>query len=104
MPGCPHTIGITYDVFVASDLRGKGIGKKQHLARLKKAAEMGFSYLFCSVNSENSAEKHILAANGWSLKDSFRPLHYGKGNSTYVEIWGRRMEPQTHIAAPHLSR
>lgn len=104
MPGCPKTVAISHDVVVFDGNRGKGRGKLQHVARLSKAVELGYSYLICTVNSKNEVEKHILATNGWARIDSFIPLTRPPTDGSYVEVWSRKMEPSTHIASPHLTR
>jgi RimJ/RimL family protein N-acetyltransferase len=82
-PSC-GSLGISHNVSVKTALRGKGYGQAQHKLRLKKAQEIGFTYLLCTVNPENAAEKHILGKFGWQKLREFNDKCGDK-----LELWGR---------------
>lgn len=86
MPGC-NQIVVSNHAFVRPELRGQGIGQKQHKERLDKAKELGYDYIICTVREDNKAEVHILEKNGWSELSWF--VNSETGNK--VLIYGRQL-------------
>lgn len=69
-PGCKW-LAVSNYAYVYPGLRGQGHGAENHRLRLKRAKELGYNALICTVNSANAAEIHILSAEGWSNIGSF---------------------------------
>lgn len=85
-PGCNNLVVSTH-TFIKPELRGKGLGLRQHGQRLKQAEDMGYGYIICTVKANNDAEKHILEKAGWKKLDSFTNKETGNN----LEIWGRSL-------------
>lgn len=90
-----HDLAVSHGVSVGEGRRGKGIGGAQHVERLDWANLYGLSYLLCTVNKNNLAERKILSKNGWKKLDDFRTQNSSEQEyGSIVEIWGRKMANQ----------
>ncbi len=93
LPG-NREVGVSNNVFIHEQYRGKGFGKLQHEQRLLAAAlpENFLNYLICTVNKDNKAEIHILATHGWKVLDEF----VSSDTAHTIQIWGRKVGRMTH--------
>lgn len=78
---------VSNHAFIKPHYRGQGHGKAQHVARLNKARELGYTYILCTVNPHNELERHILAANNWRELDGF----WSDATNVCVSLWGRAL-------------
>lgn len=88
-------IAWSWGVYVNHKLRGNGIGQAFLLARMQWCRENCVQCLMCSVDSDNAAQKHILAKHGWKMINEHRyaaPWEY----NTPVEFWSVNLFPQTN--------
>jgi GNAT superfamily N-acetyltransferase len=82
MPGC-GTIAISHGIFVRPNLRGRGLGKAQHVERLQKARDMNYECLLATVNATNAPQIHIMEQQGWKRLESFHSVKC----ESYIGIW-----------------
>jgi len=80
-----NQIVVSNHAFIHKTYRGQGHGKEQHLQRLRKARELGYNYILCTVNKENEAELHILEKYGWTMLE----ITYNSETEHDVTLWGR---------------
>jgi len=86
LPGCTQ-VAVNHSFFIYPKYRGKGIGSKNHEARLKRLAEMGYDYVICTVNTKNSAQVKILVKHGWSKLSMFT----SSKTENSVAVYGRHI-------------
>ncbi len=85
-PGC-NQVCISNHAFIYQEHRGKGRGKKQHEERLKKAIELGYNLIMCTVRADNHIERHILRYYQWQEGVSF----LNKETNTYVMVYTKHL-------------
>lgn len=85
-PGC-NQICVSNHALIYAEERGKGLGQIQHQERLRKAEELGYDFIICSVRADNVVEITILKKNGWIMSHEF--VSRETGNT--VQIWGRAL-------------
>lgn len=85
-PGCESYIAVSNNAYIKPELRGQGLGQRQHHERLERARNMGFKLIMCTVDEDNAVEKHILRKNGWSLVRRINPY-----NDHWVQVWMRSL-------------
>ena len=85
LPGNGDVV-VSHAVMIFPQHRGKGFGRQQHKQRLKKAKELGYKYIVCTVRADNTREILMLNKNGWGLLSSF----YGASNEI-VHVYGRTL-------------
>jgi len=64
-PSFEASLGISHDVFMPIEERGKGLGTKAHEYRLGVAKYLGLNYVLCTVRETNTAQIKILKKFGW---------------------------------------
>lgn len=70
MPGCCGVV-VSTGSLVSACYRKKGIGTLLNLFRIEIAKILGYSLIFCTDVTENTAESRILEKNGWKIIDRF---------------------------------
>lgn len=83
-PGC-NQIVVSNHSFVSLKVRGQGIGKRQHAARLDHIRQLGYNYTICTVKASNEAQLRILTAANWKRLDEF----YNTETENTVYIYGK---------------
>lgn len=58
-PGCNQVV-VSNHAFIHTFYRGQGNGYRQHQALLAEARRLGYSYIICTVQKQNSKEISIL--------------------------------------------
>lgn len=71
MPGCPQ-IAISNQAFIGPQYRKQGYGTKFHKHRLDFMTELGFNYVMCTVNADNTPQLKILSSCGWKELSRFK--------------------------------
>ena len=78
-----NQIVISNHAFIKPEFRGQGLGKIQHLERLRKAKDLGYDLIICTVREDNYVEKHILGKFNWAFMRRFRSSE----TDHLVEMW-----------------
>ena len=80
-PHCKHIV-VSNKAFIWPQYRGKGHGYRNHQLRLKRAKDMGYKVVICTVRSDNQPERRILQRAKWKM------VHWTYSDSgKWVEIW-----------------
>lgn len=82
-PGQPQ-LAHCHGFFIVPSGRGKGLGTSQKEAQMKVLTDELFDYATCTVDSNNTAQKRVLAKTGWKLLDTFDNSRTGGK----TELWG----------------
>ena len=80
-PACKW-LGVSNYAYVYPNKRGCGKGTNNHKLRIKRAKEMGYCSVICTVASINIPEKKILSKESWKHIHTFQ-TH----DNTTIEIW-----------------
>lgn len=83
-PGC-NQIVVSNHAFIYPEFRGKGYGVRQHVDRLRKAQELGYDMIICTVRDDNAPELHILKKFEWTFLTSFISTETGH----LVQMWSK---------------
>lgn len=81
-PGCSQLL-VSNHAFVFQVHRGKGHGEENHRLRLRRARDLGYNAICCTVSAGNAVQKHILAKHKWTKVFSFNNDVSGHD----VELW-----------------
>lgn len=76
LPGCTQ-VCVSHGCFVQLGKRGKGVGQREHKARLAEMRRLGYDSAICTVRKDNATERHILHKFGWREVDSFTSTKNG---------------------------
>lgn len=87
-PGCSQIVVSNHGV-VFKHKRGQGKGTENHRLRVKRATDLGYDMMLCTVREENKKEKHILNKEGWAFLIKF----LNSETETWVELWAKRLVP-----------
>lgn len=82
LPGCNQLV-VSNHAFVEPEHRGTGNGQAAHEERLKRARELGYDYIMCTVRATNAVQIHILEKYEWKHLDTFRNRETGNDVSVY---------------------
>lgn len=66
-----NQIVISSHAFVRKEHRGNGHGKATASARIRKARELDYDYMLCTVRADNEPQLKIVRALGWKELDRF---------------------------------
>jgi GNAT superfamily N-acetyltransferase len=77
----------SHRAFVRKELRGKGVGHKQHLDRLANARNLGYTYILATVRGDNFKEIKVLLKNDWVQLAEVSQTEDGHP----VFLWGRQL-------------
>lgn len=69
-PGCSQLL-VSNHAFIFNVHKGTGKGSHNHRLRLKRARELGYNAICCTVRAENAVQKHILEKHKWTKVFSF---------------------------------
>lgn len=86
LPGCSQ-VCVSHGVFVPVGLRGEGLGREAHAARLNNMRALGYDYGLCTVRSDNVPQLAIMDKANWVWLSSF---HSSKTDAD-VRLYGRRL-------------
>lgn len=87
LPGCPN-VAVSHGVIIYEEFRGQGRGRIQHEGRLSQARSLGYSYIICTVRSNNHQELKILEKQGWKKLDWF---WHADSKDYNIEVWGKTL-------------
>lgn len=86
LPGCSQ-VAVSHSVFCPQALRGKGVGKFAHGDRMYQLREeMQYDAVVCTVNTQNTAQVHILESNGWLKACEFLSRKTGHRVAIYTKV------------------
>lgn len=85
-PGC-NSLVISNHAFIYKKHRGQGRGDNNHKLRLKRAKEMGYSAMVCTVAANNGPQLAIMKKNDWKKVFEF----YSQETEHYVEMWAKEL-------------
>lgn len=92
LPGSAQ-VGVSHSVFIREEYRGKGIGDANHKLRLKRAKELHYDLLICTVRADNEKEQVNLHDNGWEYMTRFKSSNTGN----WVQLWSRQLTPNNYM-------
>lgn len=87
LPGPYAGVGVSHSMMMKPEFIGKGHAKQEQFDALKKAGEMGYSYMICVVNDDNVKQIKVLADTGWYKLTSFT----NACNEEKCSLWGRHV-------------
>lgn len=82
MPG-NRRILISFNSYIAPEMRDKGLGQRLLRLRQDVAREAGINLMLCTVRDDNKVERHLLRKAGWHVLAP-RP-------ETGVSLWAKRL-------------
>lgn len=85
-PGC-NQIVVSNHAFIYPEHRMKGHGLANHNKRVKRARDMGYDVILCTVRAGNAVEKKILTKGGWVKIMEFK----NKETGNQVEMWSKSL-------------
>ena len=93
LPGCSQ-VAVSHGMFIRSEYRGEGNAKECMAYRLDTAIDLGYDYVICTVDMDNTPQVKTLNSTGWTCLDTFvseRTGHavalYGKHLKVKVKKW-----------------
>lgn len=92
LPGCDQ-IAVSHSAFILPELRHKGYGSYNHLARLHRMHDMHYDLALCTTRADNLPQIRILAKNGWKRLYSFN----SKKTGSHVILWVRDLSSYKSI-------
>lgn len=71
LPGCPQ-VAVSNQAFIGPQYRKQGYGTRYHEQRLKEMKELGYNYVICTVNADNTPQLAILKKFDWKELSRFK--------------------------------
>lgn len=84
LPGCTQ-MAVSHSLFTPDKYRGKGLGKRGMLARLKQIEGLGYDCVMCTTSMSNKAQTFILMWTGWIIVHRFTSTKTGNVVSVWVK-------------------
>lgn len=87
MPGCSQIVVSNHGV-IFPEFRGQGNGHKNHQLRVRRATDLGYDLMLCTVRKDNVQEHAVLIKNGWERLLEFHNSETGND----VELWSKKLD------------
>lgn len=88
LPGCSQ-VGVSHSLYVPIEKRNQGLATSAAPNRFKFFVEdLGYDYLLCTIDNNNTTQKKILLANGWYQHVIFKSSKTGHN----VALFGKHKE------------